>query len=341
MRVLVTGGAGYIGSHTVSRLVAAGHEVVVLDNLATGHAVAVGDVPLVVGDVTDPDAVERVVARGIDAVVHFAAHKSVAESVGAPGRYLRTNLGGTLTVLEAMARAGVERFVLSSTCAVYGTPDALPVTESTPTRPENPYGESKLMAERLLPWFERAHRIRSVALRYFNAAGAEPDGSNGEDWSAAANLVPLVMKAALGRLAAVEIYGTDYPTRDGTAIRDYVHVLDLADAHVRALEHLASGGPSAVLNLGTGRGSTVREVIATVEEVSGRPIPTIERPRRPGDPAAVWADAGAAERVLGWQARFDLREIVESAYTWHRRHPDGLGAAATLLPESATSGVGR
>lgn len=326
MRVLVTGGAGYIGSHTVAALTEAGHEPVVLDTLEHGHAAAVGDVPLVVGDAGDRALVRDLIDdRRIEAVVHFAALKSVAASVADPGRYFESNVGGSLALLRALVDTGLDRLVISSTCAVYGTPDRLPVDETNPLRPENPYGESKLIVERIATWFEAAHGLRTVALRYFNAAGATPDGSNGEDWQDAENLIPIVLQVAAGRRPAVDVYGTDYPTTDGTAVRDYVHVLDLADAHVRALDHLARGGPALTLNLGTGQGASVRDVVATAEAVTGRPIATRQRPRRTGDPAAIWADAGRARDILGWEARHDLRSMLTSAWTWHERHPDGHG----------------
>ena len=324
MRVLVTGGAGYIGSHTAQLLARRGHDVVVLDTLERGSPAAVRDAALVVGSVADREVLDRLFdGSPVDAVVHFAAWKAAEESLRDPGRYFGNNVAGTLTLLDAMVAANVRALVYSSSCAVYGTPEHLPVTEAAATRPENAYGESKLLVERLLPWYERAHGLRSAALRYFNAAGAEPDGSNGEDWRDAANLVPVVMKAAAGLIPAVPVYGTDYPTSDGTAVRDYVHVLDLAEAHARALDHLASGGTSCTVNVGTGLGSSVRELIATAERVVGRSIAVSMRPRRDGDPAAVWADASRARAMLGWNARFDLEEIVRSAWAWHSLHPFG------------------
>ena len=318
MPVLVTGGAGYIGSHTVRRLRQRGDDVVVLDNLEFGHRDAVSDTTLVVGDVGDYDLVADLVSRHrIDSVVHFAAYKAAGESIENPGRYFMNNVAGTARLLEAAYRNGAERFVFSSTCAVYGTPDATPVSEEAPIRPESPYGESKSLVERMLRWYDLSLGMRSVSLRYFNAAGAAMDGSLGEDWSASLNLVPLAMKALLGASAPLRVFGTDYPTPDGTAIRDYIHVDDLADAHLRALDYLAGGGRSEVLNLGTGVGSSVREVLAAAERAAGRPVPAVDAPRRPGDPVALWADCSRAGAVLDWTARYGLDEIVTSAWKWH------------------------
>ena len=261
MRVLVTGGAGYIGSHTAHLLRARGDDVVVLDSLATGHRAAVGDLPLVVGDIRDEALVASVVReRAIEAVIHFAALKSVEASVGDPFGYFDVNVTGTMTLARAAVAGGVDRMVFSSSCAVYGQPDRLPIDERCRVAPENPYGHTKLAAEGLLASLEAATGLRTVALRYFNAAGASQDGSSGEDWSGAVNLIPSVLRVAAGREAVVRVFGTDFPTPDGTAVRDYVHVSDLADAHARALDHLAAGGPSITVNVGTGRGWSVREV---------------------------------------------------------------------------------
>ena len=336
MRILVTGGAGYIGSHTVALLHDRGDEVVVLDTLEHGHPAAVRDVPLVIGDVGDRALVRDLLLRHrIEAVVHFAARKSVTESMADPGGYFATNTLGTLGLLRAMVDAGVDRLVFSSTCAVYGTPIALPVTEVNPLQPENPYGESKLLVERMLPWFEAASGVRSVCLRYFNAAGAAADGSNGEDWRQAENLVPIVMQAALGLRQVVDVYGSDYPTPDGTAVRDYIHVLDLAEVHARALDHMAEGGASTTVNVGTGVGASVLQVVEATRAVSGRAIETRRSPRRPGDPAAVWADNQLARELFGWTPRFGLADIVASAWRWHSTHPDGHGP----LPESPATVV--
>jgi UDP-glucose-4-epimerase GalE len=323
LRVLVTGGAGYIGSETVRLLSARGHQPVVLDTLERGHRAAVDGVPLIVGSMADTNLVESTLREhAIEAVIHFAALKSVEASFLDPAGYFGTNVGGSFALLAAMGRAGVSGLVYSSSCAVYGTPSDLPVRETSELRPENPYGETKLLVERALRWFEDAG-IRSISLRYFNAAGAAFDGRHGEDWTDAPNLVPVVIKAALGRGPAVRILGSDYPTPDGTAIRDYVHVADLADAHLLAVEALAGGLSSTTLNLGTGEGSSVRAVIDLVGAAAGRPVPVIAAPRRAGDPAAVWADAGLAETTLGWRARHRLDAIVETAWRWHSTHPDG------------------
>jgi UDP-glucose 4-epimerase len=326
MRVLVTGGAGYVGSQTTRRLVEFGHDPVVLDTLEHGSPAAIPGVELVQGSVADVALVGRLLdERRIDAVLHFAAHKSVEESISQPARYFANNVSGSLALLEAMTSAGVDRIVFSSTCAVYGQPSVVPVDESAPTQPENPYGESKLLVERALPWFASAG-VRAVSLRYFNAAGAELDGRHGEDWDGAVNLVPVAIRAGLRLGPGLRIHGTDYPTPDGTAIRDYVHVVDLAEAHIRALDYLAKGGASTILNVGTGVGSSVRQVVDTVAQAIGAQVPTVEAGRRPGDPAAVWADARRAETVLGWRARYGLTDIVGSAVRWHRDHPDGYRA---------------
>ena len=322
MAVLVTGGAGYVGSHTVRRLQGDGRDVVVLDSLEHGHRSAVLGAELVVGDVRDAELVGSLVREHrVDAVIHFAAYKAPGESMVDPGRYFDNNVGATLALLRVLDRAGVSQFVFSSTCAVYGTPERAPVDEDHPLGPESPYGESKRLVEDALGWFDRCRGLRSVRLRYFNAAGASLDGRIGEDWSVTTNLVPLALKATLGEGPALSIYGTDYPTPDGTAIRDYIHVLDLADAHVRALDHLGAGGDSVTLNLGTGRGSSVRMVLDEIGRVAGRPVPAAAAPRRPGDPVAVWADNTRARQTLSWTPRYGLAEIIETAWGWHSAGP--------------------
>jgi UDP-glucose-4-epimerase GalE len=335
VRVLVTGGAGYVGSQTTRLLQTAGHEPIVLDTLDNGHREAIPGVDLVVGSVADGPLVHRLLLdRRIEAVLHFAALKAAEESVREPGRYFSANVGGSFALLAAMEAAAVPWFVFSSTCGVYGEPRAVPIAEGAETRPENPYGESKLLVERALPWYEQ-RGIQSVSLRYFNAAGAQADGKHGEDWRHAPNLVPVAIKSSLGLGGPLRVFGTDYPTPDGTAIRDYVHVADLADAHIRALEHLAGGNGATTLNLGTGMGSSVRDVIAAVERATGQPIDVVEAPRRAGDPAAVWADPGKAHEILGWKARHGLTEIVDSAVRWHRGHPGGYAEAAAGPGERA------
>jgi UDP-arabinose 4-epimerase len=321
MRVLVTGGAGYIGSHTAKALAQAGHEVVVLDNFSGGHRWAVKWGPCVEGDLGDAALVTQALKTyGIDAVLHFAASIQVGESVRDPKKYFWNNVVNTLRLLDAMLAAGVPHIVFSSSAAVYGNPERVPIPEAHPTRPVNPYGDTKLMMERALQWYGAAYGIRWAALRYFNAAGADPDGDLGEEHDPESHLIPLVIRAALGRTPYVEVFGTDYDTPDGTAIRDYIHIVDLADAHVKALQYLARGGESRALNLGTGEGHTVREVIAAVSKVSGGPVPVRDAPRRAGDPPALVADPAQAASLLGWKPRYaGLSEIVESAWKWHKK----------------------
>lgn len=324
--VLVTGGAGYIGSHTCKALAAAGYSPVALDNLVHGHRWAVRWGPLEQADLADRDALEQVLRRhDIGAVVHFAAFAYVGESMADPGKYFRNNVANTLNLLEAMRATNVGRIVFSSTCATYGVPDTVPIAEDHPQRPVNPYGEAKLFIERALHWHGVAHGLRWMALRYFNAAGADPDGEIGEDHDPETHLIPLAIETALGRRRELQVMGTDYPTRDGTAIRDYIHVTDLADAHVRALRHLEANGASCALNLGTGRGYSVREVIAMVERVGGRPVNARNAPRRAGDPPALVAAPGRARELLGWEPRWStLETIVQTAYRWHRARAPGV-----------------
>jgi UDP-glucose-4-epimerase GalE len=323
-RVLVTGGAGYIGSHTAKALRAAGYEVVVFDNLSAGHREAVKWGPLVEGDVTNLSAVRQALrSHGITAVMHFAALLDVGESVREPARYYRNNVIGSLTLLEAMAAESVSAFVFSSTCATYGEPLETPIVETHPQRPINSYGESKLAVERALPHFARAHGLRFAALRYFNAAGADPDGELGEDHHPEIHLIPRAIEAAVGG-RGLEVFGDDYPTPDGTCLRDYVHVSDLALAHVRALDTIVETGKSGAYNLGTGRPHSVREVIETVGRVTGRRVPWTLGPRRPGDPAALYAGPGKAMMELDWTPQLtDLDVIVRTAWDWHQGHPGG------------------
>ncbi|PWU25617.1 MAG: UDP-glucose 4-epimerase GalE [Candidatus Rokuibacteriota bacterium] len=326
--VLVTGGAGYIGSHAAKALSRAGYRVVVFDNLAAGHRAAVRYGEFVEGDITDAAAVRAALARyEIFAVMHFAAFLDVGESVRDPLRYYRNNVVGALGVLEAMVAEGVRFFVLSSTCATYGEPVETPITESHPQHPINAYGESKLAVERALGHFERAYDLRWVALRYFNASGADPDAEIGEDHSPEIHIIPRAILAATGA-ATLQVFGDDYPTPDGTCLRDYVHVTDLADAHIRALEATVETGRSSVYNLGTGHPHSVREVIDTVARVTGRQVPWTLAPRRPGDPAVLYAAAHKAQAELQWKPRFpDLESIVRTAWAWHRTHPRGFEPA--------------
>jgi UDP-arabinose 4-epimerase len=319
--ILVTGGAGYVGSHACKALAAAGYRPVVYDNLARGHAEAVRWGPLVRGDLHDrARLVEAMRAHRVAAVMHFAAFAYVGESVGNPELYYRNNVGGTLALLDAMRETGIETIVFSSTCAIYGIPDALPIREDAAKAPLNPYGDTKLAIERALHWYGGAYGLRYAALRYFNAAGADPDGEIGEDHDPETHLIPLVLRAALGRGERLQVFGTDYPTPDGTAIRDYIHVMDLADAHVRALGHLAGGGDSLALNLGTGSGHSVREVVAAVERIAGCPVPCRDAPRRAGDPPELVADPALAVARLDWQPRFsDLDTVVRTALAWETR----------------------
>ena len=319
--ILVTGGAGYVGSHACKALAAAGHTPVVYDNLSRGHREFARWGPLEVGDLGEAAKLDAVFARHrIDAVMHFAALAYVGESVEQPALYYRNNVCGTLELLEAMRRAGVGLMVFSSTCATYGVPERMPITEDLPQQPINPYGATKLMIERVLRDYEPAYGLRSVALRYFNAAGCDPDGEVGEDHEPETHLIPRVLMAADGMLPRIDVFGTDYPTPDGTCLRDYIHVADLADGHVRALDYLQRGGASSAINLGTGRAFSVREVIAAAGRVTGRRIPVHEGPRRAGDPPVLVADATRARTLLGFAPRYsEIEPIVETAWRWHKR----------------------
>lgn len=323
MKVLVTGGTGYIGSHTVRELTACGYDVVVLDTLERSSRQTIGSLPFYQGSITDDAFLEHVFAQEKpDAVIHFAAYKAPGESMLAPEKYFRTNVSGTLSLLEAMVHHEVRFIVFSSSCSVFGTPTQLPVTENAPFSPESVYGETKLMGETLLRWFEKTRDIRYAALRYFNASGASLDNVIGEDWNRTQNLIPLVMKAALGVTPSIKVFGNDYPTTDGTAVRDYIHVVDLAIAHVKALESIQRTNTSETYNLGTGVGHSVKEVIDASKRISGVDFKVELVPRRPGDPAAVWADCRKAERELGWKAQHDLEVILQTAWRWHSMHRD-------------------
>jgi UDP-glucose-4-epimerase GalE len=321
MSILIVGGAGYIGSHTAKLVAASGHRPVVFDNLVYGHRSAVKWGPLVEGDLADPAAIRRALSEhDVKAVIHFAAYAYVGESMTDPGKYFRNNVTGTINLLDAMVAVGVRDLVFSSTCATYGEPREVPISESHPQNPVNAYGETKLAVERMLRWYGQAHGLRYAALRYFNAAGADPDGDIGEEHDPETHLIPLAIAAAHGRGGPLSIFGTDYPTPDGTAVRDYIHVLDLAEAHLLALAKLAEETPSLHLNLGTGRGSSVREVITSVEKATGRAVPIREVGRRAGDPPVLVADARQAGAQLGWKPRYpDLDTIVAHAVRWHAR----------------------
>lgn len=321
MRVLVTGGAGYIGSHTAKLLAQHGYTPVVFDNLSTGHGRAVKWGPFVKGDLENTTLLtETLVAKRIEAVIHFAANAYVGESMQNPRKYFRNNVMGSLSLLEAMQDAGVKQLVFSSTCAVYGDPLSIPLTESHPLQPVNPYGDTKLFVEKALGWYAQAYQLKYVSLRYFNAAGADPAGEVGEWHNPETHLIPLALQTALGLQTHLEIYGTDYDTPDGTAVRDYIHVTDLAAAHVRALAYLKDGGQGTALNLGTGRGYSVREVLQAAASCSGIEIVTQNAPRRPGDPPVLVADAQKARQILDWQPQFTtLEEIVKTAWEWHRK----------------------
>ena len=328
MNVLVVGGAGYIGSHCVRQLSAAGHRPVVLDNFAYGHRAAVAPgVAIHEADLGDEAAVGRILrAEKIDLVMHFAAFCYVGESVTDPLKYYFNNVSATLHLLHAMLAAGVRKFVFSSTCATFGVPATLPISEDLPQAPINPYGQTKLDVENVLKALARAHGLSFAVFRYFNAAGAAEDGSIGEHHDPETHLIPLAIDAATGRRPDIQLFGTDYPTPDGTCLRDYVHVDDLSRAHIAAFDRLAAPGVQLFYNLGTGRPSSNREVLRAVEKVTGRRIKVVEGPRRPGDPPALYADSAKAQRELGWQVKFpDIDSIVATAWKWHASHPDGYG----------------
>jgi len=327
MRVLVTGGAGYVGSHVVLASIQAGHEPVVLDSLVKGHEQAILGGKFVQADVTEGGTVQQIMDReGIEAVIHLAADSLVGESVIHPGKYFRQNIFGGLVLLEAMRACGVKYLVFSSTAAVYGEPESVPIREDHATVPTSPYGFSKLTMEGMMSWFDRAHGLRYASLRYFNAAGNEPGGRIGEDHRPETHLIPIVLQAALGLRPAVELYGTDYPTPDGTCIRDYIHVMDLATAHLLALAALAAGGESRIYNLGNGQGYSNRQVIATASAVTGKEIPFHPAARRPGDPAILVAGSDRIRTDLGWKPQYpELDRIIGTAWQWHREHPRGFG----------------
>jgi UDP-glucose 4-epimerase len=324
MAILVTGGAGYIGSHSVLTLQKAGYEVIVLDNLVYGHQDLVEQVlkvKLIVGSTGDRALLQEIFAdHQIDAVMHFAAYAYVGESVTQPAKYYQNNVVGTLTLLEAMLEAKINKFVFSSTCATYGVPDAVPITEDQSQHPINPYGATKLMVERILQDFNQAYDFRSVCLRYFNAAGADPEGNLGEDHNPETHLIPLVLQTALGHRQSVSIFGTDYDTPDGSCIRDYIHVLDIAQAHILALKYLLSNGATDVFNLGNGSGFSVKEVIETARQITGKEIKAELSDRRPGDPPSLVGSGAKAQKILGWQPAYsNLDDIISHAWQWHQK----------------------
>ena len=327
MNVLVVGGAGYIGSHAVRKLKDAGHHVLVYDNLSRGHREAVPDGLLIEGELTDTATLTRVLTEhGIEAVMHFAAFALVNESVNDPALYYQNNVVATLSLLEAIRLADVKKFVFSSTTATYGEPDQVPISEDTPQRPINPYGFTKLVIEQALADYAEAYGMGYAALRYFNAAGAHPDGTIGEDHEPETHLIPIVLQVALGQRDSITIFGNDYQTSDGTCVRDYVHVNDLADAHLKALDKIRPS-TGICLNLGTGRGTSVREIIDACREVTGHAIPEKIGQRREGDPSELVADASRAQDQLGWKPQYvDVRSIVETAWRWHQLHPNGYGS---------------
>ena len=325
MKILVTGGAGYIGSFTVRELLKRGDEVVIFDNLICGHRESLPlGVKLYEGDLLDKDAINRVFETDrFDAVVHFASYIAAGESMENPYKYFHSNVEGSLNLIEAVAAAGVKQFVFSSSACLYGQPKKLPVKEDDPIDIANVYGETKFMTERTLFWYHRIFGLRSVCLRYFNACGASLDGSLGEDHRPETHIIPMAVSAALGLRGSFDLYGTDYPTADGTGVRDYIHVLDLASAHILALDYLVKGNDPVALNVGVGRGYSNREILEEIKRVAGHDFTVVTKPRRAGDANEIYADNTKIKEVLGWQPRYGLKEIVESAYLWHKTHPYG------------------
>jgi len=324
MTVLITGGAGYIGSLTARLIRASGRAIVILDTLENGHRKAVGDAPFVQGDVADSSLVERTCSEhGVDEVVHFAAYKAVGESMSNPEKYFSNNVMGSQKLFGALNNAGVERVVFSSTAAVYGTPATVPVRETDPLHCESVYAETKLMIENTLRWYAQTTPMRHACLRYFNAAGASDDATLGEDWRFSQNLIPHVMKAVLGHSPALQVFGNDFPTPDGTGVRDYIHVEDLARAHVAALDYLSAGNESITCNVGTGHGTSVLEIIAATERISGKKVPHEIVARRAGDPSECYADASLITEKFNWSPQRNLDDIISSAYAWHSSHPQG------------------
>lgn len=323
MRVLVTGGSGYVGSTTVRELAAAGHKVLIYDNLSTGHRKLSDGFELIEGDIADREKLGRYLTQA-DAVMHFAASAYVGESVVNPRKYFRNNVESALSLMDAVLESDVRLFVFSSTCAVYGVPATLPIVESDPKSPINPYGATKLFFERVLQAYAVSHGLRFAALRYFNAAGAHPGGEIGEIHDPETHLIPLALRAALRRGPALKVFGNDVGTADGTCIRDFIHVSDLATAHLKALQYLADGGSSVSLNLATGKGTSIAELLRIIQEVSGKAVPHVFTPPREGDPPVLFADPRKAKEVLGWEARYDIRQIIEGAWRWEEQLPEFL-----------------
>lgn len=324
--ILVCGGAGYIGSHMVRRLLEEGRETAILDNLSTGHRQSIPEgIPFYEGDIRDRDFLDRVFQENkIEAVIHFCANSLVGESMVDPLKYYNNNLGGAISLSEAMVNAGVPYIIFSSTAATYGEPETLPITENTPTKPTNTYGETKLAMEKLFQWVSQAHNLKYVALRYFNVAGAYSTGEIGEDHSPETHLIPLLLEVPRGKRKEAAIFGTDYDTPDGTCIRDYIHVMDIVEGHLKALDYLTQGNPSNIFNLGTGKGFSVKEIIETARRVTGHPLPAVVKERRAGDPGILVANNFKAREVLGWEpihSKIDL--IMSSAWKWHKSHPEG------------------
>ena len=330
MAILIPGGAGYIGSHAARRFLAQGEDVVIIDNLQSGHRASLPEkAKFYEGDIRDAKALDKVFGENqIEAIIHFAANSLVGESVEKPLKYFNNNVGGMESLLEAMVRYGTKYIVFSSTAATYGEPKRVPIQEDDPTEPTNPYGETKRMMERMMNWVGKAHNIHYVSLRYFNAAGAIPDGSIGEDHGPETHLIPLILQVPLHKRDHITIFGDDYPTPDGTCLRDYIHVMDLADAHALALQYLREGGESQIFNLGNGKGFSVKEMIEAAEEVTEQKIKAEIGPRRAGDPAQLVASSDKARRVLGWKPKYtDVRAIIATAWEWHKKHPNGYAEA--------------
>ena len=325
MAILVCGGAGYIGSHMVAELIENNKEVVILDNFEKGHEDAILGGKLYKGDLRDRKILDKIFTENnIEAVIDFAAYSLVGESMTEPLKYFNNNVSGTISLLEAMRDHNVKYIVFSSTAATYGEPENIPILETDKTFPTNPYGESKLAVEKMLKWCDKAYGIKYTALRYFNVAGAHPEGNIGEDHDPESHLIPIILQVALGKREHIGIFGDDYPTEDGTCIRDYIHVMDLADAHILALKRLNNGGDSAIFNLGNGEGFSVKQVIEVARKVTGHAIPAVVSPRRAGDPAKLVATSAKAMKELNWTPKFDsLDKIIETAWNWHKNHPNG------------------